>query len=145
MKMKESTIDYLLRTTWQAVSRMYNEEASKFDATMATGFALLSLDKEEGMPSTTLAPRLGMEATSLTRTIKALEEKGLIYRKPNPNDGRGILICLTEAGKEKRAQSRATVLRFNEAIKKHIPEKKLEHFKEVIEMINELINEKKIF
>jgi MarR family transcriptional regulator, organic hydroperoxide resistance regulator len=143
--MKESTIDYMLRTTWQAVARLYNEEASKFDATMATGFALLSLDKEQGMPSTTLAPRLGMEATSFTRTIKALEEKGLIYRQPNPKDGRGILIYLTENGKQKRAQSKETVLKFNETIKKNISEKKLQHFREVIETINELILEKKIF
>jgi hypothetical protein len=26
--MKDKTIDYILRATWQAVSRMYNEEAS---------------------------------------------------------------------------------------------------------------------
>ena len=44
--MKDKTIDYILRATWQAVSRMYNEEAAKYDATMATGFALLSMDKE---------------------------------------------------------------------------------------------------
>jgi hypothetical protein len=31
---------------------MYNEEASKYDASMATGFALLSIDKEGGTPST---------------------------------------------------------------------------------------------
>jgi hypothetical protein len=36
--MKDKTIDYILRATWQAVSRMYNE-ASKYGATMATGFA----------------------------------------------------------------------------------------------------------
>lgn len=36
----------MLRATWQAVSRMYNEEASKFDGSMAIGFALLSIDKE---------------------------------------------------------------------------------------------------
>jgi hypothetical protein len=42
--MKDKTIDYILRATWQAVSRMYNEEA-KYGATMATGFALLSMDK----------------------------------------------------------------------------------------------------
>jgi hypothetical protein len=35
--MKDKTIDYILRATWQAVSRMY--EASKYGATMATGFA----------------------------------------------------------------------------------------------------------
>jgi hypothetical protein len=47
--MKDKTIDYILRATWQAVSRMYNEEASKYGA-MATGFALLSMDKNIGTP-----------------------------------------------------------------------------------------------
>ena len=66
--MKDKTIDYVLRATWQAVSRIYNEEASKFDGSMAIGFALLSIDKEDGTPSTYISNRMGMEATSLTRT-----------------------------------------------------------------------------
>ena len=78
--MKEKTIDYTLRATWQAVARMYNDEASNYGATMATGFTLLSIDKEGGTPSTTLGPKMGMEATSLTRTLKSMEEKGLIIR-----------------------------------------------------------------
>jgi DNA-binding MarR family transcriptional regulator len=143
--MKEKTIDYLLRSTWQAVSRMYNEEASKFEGSMAIGFALLSIDKENGTPSTYISNRMGMEPTSLTRTLKTLEEKGLITRKKNPEDGRGVLIYLTPLGKEKRELSKQTVLKFNETIKKNIPEEKLNHFMEVTEMINELITEKKIF
>lgn len=143
--MKEKTIDYILRATWQAVSRMYNEEASKFEGSMAIGFALLSIDKEEGTPSTAISNRMGMEATSLTRTLKTLEEKGLIIRKKNPDDGRGVLIYLTDLGKEKRELSKTTVLKFNEIIKQNIPNEKLQHFIEVAETINDLITEKKIF
>lgn len=143
--MKNKTIDYILRATWQAVSRMYNEEATKYGATMATGFALLSIDKEKGTPSTALGPKMGMEATSLTRTLKSMEEKGLIVKKKNPNDGRGVLIYLTDYGKEKRALSKSTVIQFNESIKKHISDEKWEHFIEVAETINKLIHDKKIF
>jgi len=143
--MKDKTIDYILRATWQAVARMCNEEASKYDASMATGFALLSIDKEGGTPSTALGPKMGMEATSLTRTLKSMEEKGLIIRKKNPDDGRGVLIYLTEFGKEKRALSKSTVLKFNEAVKLNISEEKLQHFIEVAETINELIQDKNIF
>ena len=143
--MKDKTIDYILRATWQAVSRMYNEEASKYGATMATGFALLSIDKEKGTPSTSLGPKMGMEATSLTRTLKSMEEKGLIIRKKNPEDGRGVLIYLTEFGKEKRELSKNTVLRFNESVKKNISDEKLQHFVEVAEIINELILDKNMF
>ena len=143
--MKEKTIDYTLRATWQAVARMYNDEASNYGATMATGFTLLSIDKEGGTPSTTLGPKMGMEATSLTRTLKSMEEKGLIYRKPNPDDGRGVLIYLTEFGKEKRELSKNTVLKFNEVVKQNVSAEKLQDFMEVSEIINELISEKKIF
>jgi len=145
VSMKDKTIDYILRATWQAVSRMYNEEANKYDATMATGFALLSIDREEGTPSTALGPRMGMEATSLTRTLKSMEEKGLIVRKKNPEDGRGVLIYLTDFGKEKRELSKNTVLKFNESVRKNISEEKINHFIEVAEVINELILNKNIF
>lgn len=143
--MKDKTIDYILRATWQAVSRMYNEEAAKYGATMATGFVLLSIDKDKGTPSTTLGPKMGMEATSLTRTLKSMEEKGLIIRKKNPLDGRGVLIYLTDLGKEKRELSKSTVLKFNETIKQYVSQDKLNHFMEVSDTINELIQEKNIF
>lgn len=143
--MKEVTIDYALRTTWQAVIRMYNEQAAKFDTTMATGFALLSIDPDEGTPSTSLGPRMGMEATSLSRTLKSMEERGLIVRKPNPEDGRGVLIYLTEFGKEKREYSKDRVLKFNDAIKNNVSQEQLKHFFEVIETINDLISNKKIY
>ncbi|MBF04383.1 MAG: MarR family transcriptional regulator [Flavobacterium sp.] len=143
--MQDKTIDYILRYTWQAVARMYNEEASKYGATMATGFALLSIDKEKGTPSTMLGPKMGMEATSLTRTLKSMEEKGLITRKKNPSDGRGVIIELTKEGQEKRELSKNTVLKFNETIKEHVSEEKLIHFMQVAEVINELIADKKIY
>ncbi|MBC7641244.1 MAG: MarR family transcriptional regulator [Flavobacterium sp.] len=143
--MKEKTIDYILRATWQAVSRMYNEEASKYDGSMSVGFTLLSIDKEGGTPSTALGPKMGMEATSLTRTLKSMEEKGLIYKEPNPNDGRGVLIFLTDFGKEKRELSKKTVLKFNETIKNNVSEEKFKNFVEVSEIINDLIQDKKIF
>ncbi|CAM3712140.1 MarR family transcriptional regulator [Flavobacterium gelidilacus] len=143
--MKDKTIDYALRATWQAVARMYNEEASKYEATMATGFALLSIDKEKGTSSTALGPKMGMEATSLTRTLKSMEEKGLIIRKKNPNDGRGVIIHLTPFGQEKRDLSKSTVVRFNETIKDVVSPEKLQHFMEVAEIINDLISDKKIF
>jgi DNA-binding MarR family transcriptional regulator len=143
--MKDKTIDYVLRTTWLAVNKMYNEEAAKFDTTMATGFALLSIDPENGTPSTSLGPKMGMEATSLSRTLKVMEDKGLIVRKPNPEDGRGVLIYLTDFGKEKRNYSKERVLIFNDTIKKNVSEEQLKHFYEVADVINNMISNKKIY
>ena len=143
--MKDKTIDYVLRTTWLAVTKMYNEEASKFESTMATGFALLSIDPEKGTPSTSMGPKMGMEATSLSRTLKMMEERGLIERRPNPEDGRGVLIFLTDFGKEKRAYSREKVLTFNETIRKNVSDEQIKNFYEVAEIINNMISNKTIY
>src|SRR5690554_4184810 len=143
--MKDKTIDYVLRATWQAVAKMYNEEVVKEESTMAIGFTLLSIDPESGSSSTTLGPKMGMEGTSLSRILKSMEEKGLIVRKPNPNDGRGVLICLTEFGKQKRDFSKEVVLKFNETVRANVSQDDLKGFYKVAGVINELVAEKKIY
>lgn len=142
---KETTIDHALRATWQAVAKMYNEQASKHDSTMATAFVLLNIDYENGTPSTALGPQMGMEPTSLSRILKTMEDKGAIYREKNPEDGRSVLIKLTDYGKEMRKISREHVITFNEKVKAHLTDEKLDHFFEVTEKINELIAERNIF
>lgn len=143
--MTDITIDYIIRHTWQNIAKMYNDEANKYGATMSIGFALLSIDKEIGTPSSAISQRMGMEPSSLTRTLKTLEDKGLIYREKNPDDGRGVMICLTDFGKEKRELSKQTVLMFNQTIKDSVSLDDLKTFFKVAEKINKLIQDKQIF
>ena len=138
--MKKQTFDSALRSTWQSVSKMYNKEAAKFDSTMATGFALLSIDPE-GTPATALGPKMGMESTSLSRLLKSMETRGLIERLPNPDDGRGVLIHLTNFGKEKRNYSREVVLAFNQQVTDQLTITEIENFYKVVNAIRELSTE----
>jgi DNA-binding MarR family transcriptional regulator len=142
---KEKTIDHQLRATWQAVAKMYNEQAAKHESTMAAAFVLLNIDFENGTPSTSLGPQMGMEPTSLSRILKSMEEKGAIYRERNPEDGRSVLIKLTEIGKEKREVSKISVFKFNEVVQQNISEEKLNSFFEVTDTINRLITNREIF
>ena len=142
--MKKETFDSVLRSTWQVVSKMYNKEAGKFESTMATGFALLSIDPE-GTPSTTLGPKMGMEPTSLSRLLNTMEDRKLIFRTQNPRDGRSILIHLTEFGVKKREDSKSVVLNFNYEIEKKLSKTKIQHFFEVMESIREIAKEFEYF
>ncbi len=142
---KEKTIDQLIRETWMAIAKLYNEEASKYGGTLSIGYVLLKIDPQVGTPSTSLAPMLGMEATSLSRTLKKMEEKKLIYKEPNPKDGRSVLINLTEYGKQMREKSKETVLQFNEVIYQNVPEKDLNCLRITIGKILDLVNKKQIF
>jgi len=142
---RENTIDHCLRATWQAVAKMYNEQAAKHDTTMATAMALLNIDTEKGTPSTALGPRMGMEATSLSRILKAMEKRGVITRESHPEDKRIVLLKLTDFGRQKRSQAKKTVLTFNNAVNAAIDKEKIDHFFEVAQKINELIVDKAIY
>ena len=100
---------------------------------------------DAGQPVFCIYVAIGQKASTVASIAKTLEEKGLIIRKKNPNDGRGVLIYLTDFGKQMREKSKETVLQFNETIRKNISEEKLQNFMEVADVINELISEKKIF
>ncbi len=145
-KMKKlKSIDHELRATWQAVAKVYNERAAKHDSTMATAFVLLNIDKQKGTASTALGPLMGMEPTSLSRILKTMEDKGAICREKNPNDGRSVIIKLTEYGKEMRKISKGHVILFNETVRKNVSEKDLEGFFKVTATVNKLIAEREIY
>lgn len=139
------TIDHYLRTTWLAIQKMYNEQASKFDSTMVLGFALLSLDPKKGTPSTSLGPKMGMEPTSLSRTLKKLEERGMIVRESHPGDGRSVLIYLTEDGVKMRDVSKKVVLTFYKIIEEEVSAEELNIFFSVLHKINVIALDKDIY
>jgi DNA-binding MarR family transcriptional regulator len=142
---KNKSIDHQLRATWQAVAKMYNEQAAKHDSTMATAFVLLNIDFENGTPSTALGPLMGMEPTSLSRLLKTMEDKGVICRVKNPNDGRSVIIKLTDYGKEMREVSKGHVYQFNNKVKEEVSEEDLDTFFKVTTTINKLIADKLVY
>lgn len=123
---------------------MYNEVAAGYGATMATGYVLLNIDKEKGTPSTALGPKMGMEATSLSRILKSMEEKGLIERKPNPADGRSVLVFLTPFGIEKRRDAKAAVINFNTQVFDRFPQEEIDTFFKVVQGIEAMLQENKM-
>jgi DNA-binding MarR family transcriptional regulator len=142
---REETIDYNIKAAWHSIARMYNQQAAKYQGTMSIGFALLNIHSEEGTPATKIGPLMGLEARSLTRLLKSMEEKGLISRKADKVDKRSVRIYLTKEGKKHRDKSKETVLRFNEVVREEIPASKLTVFFEVVQEINQLIEENKIY
>lgn len=124
---------------------MYNQQAAKYGGTMSTGFVLLNINSEEGIPATKIAPLMGLEARSLTRMLKTMEEAGLIYRQADKTDKRSVRILLTKEGKKMKEKAKEVVLLFNETIFRQIPADKLEVFFEVLQSINKVVEDNKIY
>jgi DNA-binding MarR family transcriptional regulator len=142
---REETVDFNIKAAWHAIARMYNQQAGKYDITMSMGFVLLNINSEEGTPATKIAPLMGLEARSLTRLLKSMEEKGLIYREGDPSDKRMVRIILTKEGKKKKEKSRDVVLRFNEVIREKIEAADLSTFFEVLQKISRIIEKNNIY
>lgn len=142
---REETIDYHIKAAWHGIARMYNQQALKYDGTMSIGYALLNISSEEGTPAMKIGPLMGLEPRSLTRLLKSMEEKGLIFRQVDKNDKRSVKVLLTKEGKKMKEKSRETVVRFNEAIREEVPVQKLNIFFEVVQSINLVIEKNSIY
>jgi MarR family transcriptional regulator, organic hydroperoxide resistance regulator len=142
---REETIDHQIKALWHAIYRMYNQQALKVDLTTSIGFVLLIIDPKEGTPATKIAPLMGLEARSLTRMLKSMEEKGYIRKQQDETDKRSVRISLTELGMVKKELARETVLAFNHRVREEIPLKELEIFMDVAQRVTRLIESKSIF
>ncbi len=141
----EETVDYNIKVAWHAISRMYNAQAAQNDITTSIGFVLLNIDQEYGIPATKIAPLLGLETRSLTRILRSMEDKGLIYKQADTQDKRSVRIFLTPLGLEKKEISRQTVRHFNAKIRDKIPQSQLDVFLKVTAQITGIIEGKTMF
>ena len=139
----EDTIDYNLRKTWFNISKMYNRTASDYMGSMSLAMIVLNIDMFEGTPSTQLGPNMGMESTSLSRSLNKLEDLGVIERKPDPVDKRKSIIHITEAGLKSREIAKNVVLEFNNKVFAKCNDEELSVFFSVLKKINKVIAEYK--
>ena len=140
---QEETVDYNIRKTWYNITKMYNRTATEYMASMALGMIILNIDISEGTPSTQLGPNMGMEATSLSRSLNKLEAAGVILRRPDPNDKRKALIHLTPLGMDWREVAKRVVVEFNEKIQSNFNKEEMDTFFKILKKINNIINEDK--
>ena len=133
----EQTVDYYLKIVWQSVANKYNQIASCYGITQALGYMLINIH-EEGTAVSQIAALMGVKPTSLSRTLKSMEELGLVYRQTDKTDKRSVKIFLTDFGKEKREVAKDVVRKFNEYLNAHINEDDRLQLTSILNKINKL-------
>lgn len=66
---------------------------------------LLSFTRNGQLPMAKAGARLQVHPTSVTNAAARLEAAGLVERHQDPNDGRGVLVTITDAGRAAAAQA----------------------------------------
>jgi DNA-binding MarR family transcriptional regulator len=141
-KQHTETIDSKLKSAWQIISRMYNAEAAQYGGSIAIGHFLLNIDSQDGSYASDIAPKLGMESTSLSRIIKTLEDDKQIVRKADKADKRKVKIILTQKGKENKELAKNIVRNFNTEIETKLGKTKIDDFLKTINEIIQLAEER---
>jgi len=58
------------------------------------------INSNPGLTQSALARAVGIERSTMVAVIDALEDRGLVERRPSPNDRRSYALVLSEKGKE---------------------------------------------
>jgi len=92
-----------LRTAVLRLARRLRQERSDATLTQTQISALISLARHGSLTPAELADHERVQRPSMTRVVAALEEAGMVQRRPHPSDGRQVLLTLTD-----RAESMLT-------------------------------------
>ena len=61
---------------------------------------LLGFTRAGTLPIGKIGERLQVHTASVTNAVGRLERDGLVTRTPNPDDGRSVLVTITDAGRQ---------------------------------------------
>lgn len=78
-----------------AVVKPYGLTFARYEA-----LVLLTFSRTGELPLSKIGERLMVHPTSVTNTVDRLEGAGLVTRRPNPLDGRGVLASITDRGRQ---------------------------------------------
>lgn len=128
-----------IRSSWIEIFKFYNEQNSKEIGTLSTAFVLMTINEKFGTQVTKIAPRMGMEPNSLSRLLKSLEEKELVFKRKDTKDKRKVYICLTENGLKLRNIAAERLFSLEKSIKDKISTTDLSAFYKVTDAISDVI------
>jgi len=69
--------------------------------------AMVTVEEHGPLRLSDLARREAVSVPTMSRVLTALDEQGLVVRTPDPQDARGVLVTLSDAGERRLAQVRS--------------------------------------
>lgn len=92
---------YTLLRQVNSMMDTYNRYDLRSEDLTVPQFMILSYATSEGVPLSAISSRMLCDNSNLTGIVERLISKGFVERRPDPQDRRVSLICLSSAGAEK--------------------------------------------
>jgi len=100
-------VSHELQVAVMRLARRLRAERADHGLTLSQLSVLTGLQRHGSMTPGELAAHERVRPPSMTRTVAALVDLGLIERAPHPDDGRQVLLTLSEQGRVLLAADRA--------------------------------------
>ena len=112
-----SAMVFSLLETAQAVESRLEAAVSPLGLSLAKLGVLHPLaEAREPLPLSELAERQHCVRSNITQLVDRLEKDGLVRRRPDPDDHRGVLAALTPAGEQAYAKGMRALVEAQQAI-----------------------------
>jgi DNA-binding MarR family transcriptional regulator len=92
---------YWLRMASNAVSQEFARKVAAQGVTVAEWSCMRAMYDEPAVSPSALADKMGMTKGAISKLADRLVEKRLVERSSNPDDKRGLSLCLTAEGRRK--------------------------------------------
>ncbi|MFC4622711.1 MarR family winged helix-turn-helix transcriptional regulator [Comamonas nitrativorans] len=102
---------------------------------LSDGRCLITIGSFEPLSVKDLARRSNLNKSQASRAAQALVEQGLVSKTESVADGRGVVLALTPAGRERCAAAHALVLRRNREIFGCLSTAELEQFSALLDRL----------
>ncbi len=100
LEVKETCLCMRVQRAARALARRFDHALKPVGLTHGQFSVLMSLNRPYPPLLTEVSDLLGMDRTSLTAKLKALQTRGLIKTETDPGDKRVRRLALTEAGED---------------------------------------------
>ncbi|MEM8712028.1 MAG: MarR family transcriptional regulator [Planctomycetota bacterium] len=123
---------YWVNRLASAIRTVVDRELKAFDMTRRQVGMIMHIERFGSPSASDLTQTLGVDSTAVTRMIDRLEEKGLVERHPDPDDGRRHLIEVTKEARSLMPKLKRTAGRVEATFVEGVSPEDLETFQRVL-------------
>jgi DNA-binding MarR family transcriptional regulator len=133
-----------LRMAIVRTARRLRQEAAGGGAelTPTSGSALATIDRHGPLTPSELAEYERVKRPTATRTLRVLEQAGLLDRAPDPGDGRSCLVSVNASGRERLRRLRGRKNAYLARRMRDLPDRDVETLERAAEILEALLEDK---
>lgn len=107
-----TTVGHLIRVSQQVHHSLWSSQIGELQLTSPQFAVLYVLAQEPSMDQSVVGARASLDRSTVAEIVSRLVDRRLVYRAPDPHDGRRRRITISDVGRElqRRAVGRALVI-----------------------------------